>query len=135
MKEDKTIKNRYQFGEWKVVHKIVYNQITRLDNRGNRAMVCMNPHDNSTGIQVTVLYNILSVSVAATFGATECVNPKDHSKSIQEVLVGMTDGGLDYTFECIGNVATMVIWLITFSQKYTVTLVVLFIIKSDFHLS
>jgi len=36
------------------------------------------------------------------------VNPKDHSKSIQDVLVELTDGGLDYTFECIGNVATMV---------------------------
>jgi len=35
------------------------------------------------------------------------VNPSDHSKPIQEVLVEMTDGGLDYTFECIGNVKTM----------------------------
>lgn len=46
--------------------------------------------------------------VAKQFGATECVNPKDHSKPIQEVLVEMTDGGLDYTFECIGNVGIMV---------------------------
>merc|ERR1711976_795375 len=45
--------------------------------------------------------------VAAEFGATECVNPKDYDKPIQQVLVEMTDGGLDYTFECIGNVATM----------------------------
>lgn len=45
---------------------------------------------------------------AKSFGATECVNPKDHSKPIQEVLVEMTDGGLDYTFECIGNVGIMV---------------------------
>ncbi|XP_063044075.1 alcohol dehydrogenase class-3 [Engraulis encrasicolus] len=45
--------------------------------------------------------------VAKQFGATECVNPKDHSKPIQEVLVEMTDGGLDYTFECIGNVGIM----------------------------
>jgi S-(hydroxymethyl)glutathione dehydrogenase/alcohol dehydrogenase len=42
------------------------------------------------------------------FGATEFVNPKDHSKPIQEVLVEMTDGGVDYSFECIGNVAIMV---------------------------
>uniref|UniRef100_A0A8C7D709 S-(hydroxymethyl)glutathione dehydrogenase n=1 Tax=Oncorhynchus kisutch TaxID=8019 RepID=A0A8C7D709_ONCKI len=41
------------------------------------------------------------------FGATEFVNPKDHSKPIQEVLVEMTDGGVDYSFECIGNVAIM----------------------------
>lgn len=41
------------------------------------------------------------------FGLTEGVNPKDYNKPIQEVLVEMTDGGLDYTFECIGNVACM----------------------------
>ena len=46
--------------------------------------------------------------VAKKFGATECVNPKDYSKPIQQVLVEMTDGGPDFTFECIGNVATMV---------------------------
>jgi S-(hydroxymethyl)glutathione dehydrogenase/alcohol dehydrogenase len=45
--------------------------------------------------------------IAKSFGATECINPKDYEKPIQEVLVEKTDGGLDYTFECIGNVATM----------------------------
>ncbi|XP_051159913.1 alcohol dehydrogenase class-3 [Leptopilina boulardi] len=44
---------------------------------------------------------------AKVFGCTEFVNPKDHNKPIQEVLVEMTDGGLDYTFECVGNVQTM----------------------------
>ncbi|CAG2103456.1 unnamed protein product [Medioppia subpectinata] len=44
---------------------------------------------------------------AKKFGVTEFVNPKDHSRPIQEVLIEMTDGGLDYTFECIGNVQTM----------------------------
>jgi len=45
---------------------------------------------------------------ATKFGATECVNPKDYGdKPIQEVLVEMTDGGLDYTFEAIGRTATM----------------------------
>lgn len=45
--------------------------------------------------------------VAKKFGVTEFVNPKDHQKSIQEVLCEMTDGGCDFTFECIGNVSTM----------------------------
>ncbi|XP_046326229.1 alcohol dehydrogenase class-3 chain L-like [Haliotis rufescens] len=45
--------------------------------------------------------------IAKQFGATESVNPKDHDRPIQQVLVEMTDGGLDYTFECIGSVATM----------------------------
>ena len=47
---------------------------------------------------------------AREFGATDVVNPKDHSKPIQEVLVEMTDGGVDYSFECVGNVAIMVSW-------------------------
>ncbi|XP_003741232.1 alcohol dehydrogenase class-3 [Galendromus occidentalis] len=44
---------------------------------------------------------------AKQLGATEFVNPNDDDRPIQEVLIGMTDGGLDYTFECIGNVNTM----------------------------
>ena len=33
---------------------------------------------------------------------------QDHAdKPIQEVIVGMTDGGVDYSFECIGNVEVM----------------------------
>lgn len=45
---------------------------------------------------------------AKEFGATECINPQDFSKSIQEVLIEMTDGGVDFSFECIGNVKVMV---------------------------
>ncbi len=44
---------------------------------------------------------------AKELGATDCVNPKDHKDSIQNVIVGMTDGGVDYSFECIGNVDVM----------------------------
>lgn len=44
---------------------------------------------------------------AKEFGATECISPQDSKKSIQEVLVEMTDGGVDYSFECIGNVGVM----------------------------
>ncbi|GFU86433.1 alcohol dehydrogenase class-3 [Trichonephila clavipes] len=45
--------------------------------------------------------------LARKFGCTEFINPIDHQKPIQEVLIDLTDGGLDYTFECIGNVNTM----------------------------
>ncbi|XP_055592557.1 alcohol dehydrogenase class-3 [Uranotaenia lowii] len=45
--------------------------------------------------------------MGALFGCTEFVNPKDYDKPIQEVLIEKTDGGLDYTFECVGNVQTM----------------------------
>lgn len=49
----------------------------------------------------------LSQIAAKNFGVTEFVNPKDHEKPIQQVLVDMTDGGVDYSFECIGNVSIM----------------------------
>ncbi|RLM78167.1 alcohol dehydrogenase class-3 [Panicum miliaceum] len=45
--------------------------------------------------------------VAKNFGVTEFVNPKDHDKPIQQVLIDLTDGGVDYSFECIGNVSVM----------------------------
>lgn len=45
--------------------------------------------------------------LAKQFGATDCVNPKDFSDPIQQVIVDMTDGGVDYSFECIGNVNVM----------------------------
>ena len=45
--------------------------------------------------------------LARQFGATDFVNPKDHSAPIQQVIVDMTDGGVDYSFECIGNVNVM----------------------------
>ncbi|MQM37146.1 S-(hydroxymethyl)glutathione dehydrogenase [wastewater metagenome] len=44
---------------------------------------------------------------AGQLGATDFVNPKDYDAPIQQVLTEMTDGGVDYSFECIGNVNTM----------------------------
>ncbi|XP_074104357.1 alcohol dehydrogenase class-3 Fdh [Cotesia typhae] len=41
------------------------------------------------------------------FGCTEFINPIKHDRPIQDVLIELTDGGLDYTFECVGNVKTM----------------------------
>lgn len=46
-------------------------------------------------------------ALAKEMGATDCVNPKDFAKPIQEVIVEMTDGGVEYSFECIGNVNVM----------------------------
>lgn len=45
--------------------------------------------------------------LARDMGATDFVNPKDYAKPIQEVIVEMTDGGVDFSFECIGNVEVM----------------------------
>lgn len=40
-------------------------------------------------------------------GATECINPKDYDIPIDKVLEKMTDGGLDYAFEVVGNTSVM----------------------------
>jgi len=44
---------------------------------------------------------------ARSLGATDFINPKDHDSLIQEVVVDLTDGGVDYSFECVGNVELM----------------------------
>ena len=51
--------------------------------------------------------NTSKFELALKLGATECINPKDYDKPIQQVLVDILDGGADYSFECIGNVNTM----------------------------
>lgn len=45
--------------------------------------------------------------LAIGLGATECVNPRDYAQPIHQVLIEMTNGGLDYTFEAVGNVGLM----------------------------
>ncbi|BDM66205.1 S-(hydroxymethyl)glutathione dehydrogenase [Shewanella sp. NFH-SH190041] len=45
--------------------------------------------------------------LAKKLGATDCINPMKFDKPIQDVIVEMTDGGVDYSFECIGNVNVM----------------------------
>lgn len=45
-------------------------------------------------------------SMAKALGATDCLNPQDDDRPIQDVVVELT-GGVDYSFECIGNVEVM----------------------------
>src|SRR5215468_3951018 len=45
--------------------------------------------------------------MALALGATDFINPKDYDKPVQKVLVGLTEWGVDYTFECVGNVQLM----------------------------
>ncbi len=51
--------------------------------------------------------NTSKFELAKQLGATDVINPKDFEKSIQDVIVEMTDGGVDFSFECIGNVNVM----------------------------
>jgi alcohol dehydrogenase class-P len=45
---------------------------------------------------------------ARKFGCTEFVNPKEHDKPVQEVLKEITDGGVDRSVECTGNINVMI---------------------------
>ena len=45
--------------------------------------------------------------MARALGATDFLNPKKFDKPIQQVIVSMTDWGVDYSFECVGNVQLM----------------------------
>ena len=46
-------------------------------------------------------------SLARQFGMTHFVNPKDVDGDLVAHLVELTDGGADYSFECIGNTQVM----------------------------
>lgn len=56
---------------------------------------------------IVVDINESKFELAKKLGATDCINPNDYQKPIQDVIVEMTDGGVDYSFECIGNVNVM----------------------------
>ncbi|WP_226981048.1 S-(hydroxymethyl)glutathione dehydrogenase/class III alcohol dehydrogenase [Vibrio litoralis] len=56
---------------------------------------------------IAIDINESKFDLAKKLGATDVVNPKDFDKPIQEVIVEMTDGGVDYSFECVGNVHLM----------------------------
>lgn len=52
--------------------------------------------------------NPAKFELAKQLGATDCINPKDTPDTpIQNVVVDMTKGGVDYSFECVGNVELM----------------------------
>ena len=61
----------------------------------------------NAGRIIAIDTNAGKFDLAKTMGATDCVNPKDHDKPIQQVIVDMTGWGVDHSFECIGNVNVM----------------------------
>lgn len=56
---------------------------------------------------IAIDINESKFELAKKLGATDCINPKKFNKPIQDVIVELTDGGVDYSFECIGNVNIM----------------------------
>ncbi len=45
--------------------------------------------------------------LATQLGATDTINPGNYDAPIQDVIVELTGGGVDYSFECVGNVNLM----------------------------
>ena len=58
-------------------------------------------------IIVGVDINPARESLAAQFGMTHFVNPKEVEGDLVPYLVDLTKGGADYSFECVGNVDLM----------------------------
>ncbi|CAO2600189.1 Alcohol dehydrogenase 1 [Lemmus lemmus] len=61
---------------------------------------------------------------AKELGATECINPLDYSKPIHEVIQEMTDGGVDFSFEVIGRLDTMMSSLLSSHASCGVSVIV-----------
>jgi S-(hydroxymethyl)glutathione dehydrogenase/alcohol dehydrogenase len=56
---------------------------------------------------IAIDLNPKKFEMAKLLGATDFIDPSDQGKSVQEAIIDLTDGGVDYSFECIGNVKTM----------------------------
>uniref|UniRef100_A0A8C3YFX5 alcohol dehydrogenase n=1 Tax=Catagonus wagneri TaxID=51154 RepID=A0A8C3YFX5_9CETA len=61
---------------------------------------------------------------AKEVGATECINPQDYEKPIQDVLKEMSGGGVDFSFEVIGRLDTMMSALLCCQEAYGVSVIV-----------
>ncbi len=61
----------------------------------------------SANMIIGVDTNPSKTNLAAKFGMTHFVNPKEVEGDLVPYLVNLTKGGADYSFECIGNVKTM----------------------------
>ncbi|EFJ24605.1 hypothetical protein SELMODRAFT_101142, partial [Selaginella moellendorffii] len=61
---------------------------------------------------------------ARAFGATECLNPQDHEAPLHEVvLLELTNGGVDYCFECVGKPHLLVQALLSTTSYGTTVMV------------
>ncbi|MUH05565.1 S-(hydroxymethyl)glutathione dehydrogenase/class III alcohol dehydrogenase [Commensalibacter sp. ESL0379] len=69
--------------------------------------VIMGAHMAGAGRIVAIDIDSEKFKLARKLGATDFINPKDYSASIQEVVIEKTKGGVDFSFECIGNVQVM----------------------------
>jgi len=88
--------------------KVEEGAVTAVFGLGAIGLACIQGLKQAgAGRIIAIDINPAKWELAKKMGATEFVNPKDYDRPIQEVIVEMTDGGVDYSFECIGNVEVM----------------------------
>ncbi len=56
---------------------------------------------------IAIDMNPAKFAMATALGATDTVNPAELGGSVVEAIQSMTNGGVDYSFECIGHVEVM----------------------------
>jgi S-(hydroxymethyl)glutathione dehydrogenase/alcohol dehydrogenase len=56
---------------------------------------------------IAIDINQQKFEMAKQLGATDFIVPQESGRPLQEVVIDLTGGGVDYAFECIGNVKTM----------------------------
>ncbi|XP_047942011.1 alcohol dehydrogenase-like 6 isoform X2 [Salvia hispanica] len=71
---------------------------------------CSTPEQVAQGAKLRGASRIIGIDTnpekserAKAFGVTDFLNPNDHDQPIQQVISGITDGGADYAFECVGD--------------------------------
>nr|ACS49642.1 alcohol dehydrogenase family-1 [Oryza coarctata] len=109
------------FSEYTVMH---VGCVAKINPKAPLDKVCVLSCGISTGLGATInvakppkgstvaIFGLGAVGLAAAearkFGCTEFVNPKDHDKPVQQVLAEMTNGGVDRSVECTGNINAMI---------------------------
>jgi len=56
---------------------------------------------------IAIDVNPKKFDAARALGATDCVNPMDSKEAIQKRIVNMTQWGVDFSYDCTGNVEVM----------------------------
>lgn len=67
----------------------------------------MGCRDSKAAQIIAIDINSDKFALAKELGATDCINPKDLSVPIEQYLMETFNGGVDYSFECVGQVHTM----------------------------
>ncbi|GER25749.1 alcohol dehydrogenase [Striga asiatica] len=63
-----------------------------------------NTADIRAGATVAVFgLGAVGLAVSEAIGITDFINPKELVKPVHEIISEMTEGGVDYSFECVGN--------------------------------